>query len=183
LQMLLQSSQLMSEVTKLIGSIMGKQTAAIGAVELRKLLNSMIAMVRPLIKENAELLYDPSSEPVFVTGSETFIKQIMINLILNARDAVEEKKLEGRKGLITLRLMETSDQKIKLAVTDNGIGLAAKETRREFQAFASTKQLRGGTGLGLWLSSHLAQKMRATLALSSEGPGLGATAEVIFQKV
>jgi len=55
--------------------------------------------------------------------------------------------------------------------------------RREFAAFATTKKLRGGQGLGLWLCSRIIGDMQGTLELSSKGVGTGVTATVSLLRV
>jgi signal transduction histidine kinase len=180
LGMLQRSSNLLGDVTKLIGGLVNNQNAPMATVDLVTLIDQVASMIRPLLKNQVEFRYQAHREPVLVAGSATFIKQILINLILNARDAIQEVQASVR-GKIEVDVDTTKDQNIVLTVTDNGIGFAG-EVRNQFQAFSSTKQLRGGTGLGLWLSSHLAQKMAGTLTLESEGIRLGAKATVSLKR-
>ena len=174
-----QSSCLLSDVTKMIGSIVTNTEASIGPIDVNAVICNVVSMIRSLLKSEVELSYDPQ-ESIWALGSTTFLKQILINLILNARDAIEEKK-ESSRGKITVKILK-NDADYEICVIDNGVGFPAEETRLEFQAFASTKQLRGGTGLGLWLSSQLAQKMKGTLALSSKGVGQGAEAKIKLKR-
>ncbi len=178
LKMLQQSSQLLSEVTKMIGGIVSDGNLALGPVDIDATLDHIVSMTKPLLR-GVQLEY-ASRESLWVQGSVTLIKQILINLILNARDAIEEGKPE--RGKIALQVDSEAGNQVVVSVIDNGVGLQVAESRSVFKPFSSTKQLRGGTGLGLWLSSHLATKMGATLTLSSNGPGLGAKAKIVLQK-
>ncbi len=174
-----QSSSLLSDVTKMIGSLVTNSEAPVGPVDLDSIVNHVAAMIKALLKSEVELSYT-SSSPAWVLGSSTFLKQILINLLLNGRDAIEEKK-EASRGKIVVKISE-NELDFEVSVFDNGIGFPVEETRFEFQPFASTKQLRGGTGLGLWLSSELTKKMGGILSLSSKGLGQGAEAKIKLKK-
>ncbi len=174
-----QSSCLLSDVTKMIGSIVTNTEPSMGPIDVDAIISNVVTMIKALLKSEVELSYE-SQSPIWALGSTTFLKQILINLVLNARDAIEEKK-ESSRGRIVIKTIK-SDTDYEICVVDNGIGFPIEETRLEFQAFASTKQLRGGTGLGLWLSSQLAQKMNGSLALSSKGLGQGAEAKIKLKR-
>ena len=174
-----QSSSLLADVTRMIGSLVTNSEAPVGPVDLDSVVNHVATMIQALLKSEVELSY-VSSSPAWVLGSATFLKQVLINLLLNARDAIEEKK-EISRGKIVVKISE-SELDYEVSVFDNGIGFPVEETRFEFQPFASTKQLRGGTGLGLWLSAELMQKMGGILSLCSKGLGQGAEAKITLKK-
>ena len=67
-------------------------------------------------------------------------------------------------------------------VIDNGIGLSTPGERTEFQAFDTTKKLRGGQGLGLWLCARLLEGMGGHLSLKSNGVGQGACATITLPR-
>lgn len=176
LKMLTQSSLLLSDVTKMIGGIVGDVPAALGPVELVSLTSQTVTMMRPMLKGAIDLKFDADPNlQITVNGVATFLKQILINLILNARDATDEAKLEGRQSIV-IQIDRGTGNLVNLSVRDHGIGFPKKEARHNFEPFSSTKQLRGGTGLGLWLSALLIEKMGGSLILYSEGLNLGATA-------
>lgn len=181
LKMLQQSSTMLANVTKMIGGIVGNSETPLGAIVLESLVSQIASLTKPLLKGHIDLSFDAGACDS-VIGSETFLQQILINLILNARDAIDESRTDG-SGKITIQCSSIDDTFVELKVIDNGAGFPARDTRKSFQPFASTKQMRGGTGLGLWLSSHLAEKMGASLTLESEGPGRGATAKLTLKKV
>lgn len=181
LKMLKQSSSLLLEVTKMIGGIVGNTHAPMVPVDIDLVVDQVAAMVKPLFKGGIDFKSNSKSS-MWVQGSSTFIKQILINLLLNARDAIDEGKPTGG-GCLTIRVSGTDDSKVEVSVMDNGSGFPVQEVRKEFLPFVSSKQLRGGTGLGLWLSSQLVEKMGGLLMLSSDGPGKGAEAKVILKKV
>jgi two-component system phosphate regulon response regulator OmpR len=114
--------------------------------------------------------------PLWALGHEMRLKQILINLILNGADAIQELGLETG-GEIVLG-WGGDEEGCYITVRDNGIGLPVPGVRSEFEAFATTKRLRGGQGLGLWLCSRLVENNGGRLSLASDGVGQGVTARI-----
>lgn len=179
-KMLQQSTTLLGEVTKMIGGIISDATDSSKLVNLNTLLDQVLFMVKPLLKHKIAVNCDVAPSSV-AKGNPTFLKQILLNLFLNAKDAIEEAKVESQ-GTISIRVSSPDNDATVISVSDNGAGLAHAETRAEFQPFATTKQLRGGTGLGLWLSSYLLKKMDGSITLRSNGPGEGAEARILLRR-
>lgn len=98
------------------------------------------------------------------------VLQILVNLLSNARQACDDS---GRKDkCLWLRL--TSDAgKIRLTVTDNGIGIPAENLTRIFNHGFTTRK--DGHGFGLHSSALAAKELGGALLVQSDGPGLGAT--------
>ena len=108
-------------------------------------------------------------------GDNVRLKQILLNLMNNATKFTE-------RGSISVRLMllgdDGSHQRLRLCVTDTGIGIAKDRQATLFnpftQAEAWTSRRYGGTGLGLAICRHLTQLMDGSIELNSE-PGTGTT--------
>jgi C4-dicarboxylate-specific signal transduction histidine kinase len=111
----------------------------------------------------------------------TRVKQILLNFLLNAVDAINEKGPQT-SGRINLKVTESNQGLLQIRVTDNGIGLLKPQKTSSFEPFKTTKAVRGGKGLGLWLCARLANAMGGRVILESEGPGLGATAVVELRR-
>jgi len=99
------------------------------------------------------------------------VLQILINLITNAKDAVEARPREERR--ITLRLRPADGKTFQIEVEDNGVGIAKENLTRIFASGFTTKN--GGRGLGLHNSALAAYEMKGSLIAKSEGEGQGAT--------
>jgi PAS domain S-box-containing protein len=101
-----------------------------------------------------------------VMGELTGIEQVIINLVMNARDAgahrvrIETGRAPGR------------DDQLRLSISDDGSGIASDSLRRLFEPFFTTKPQ--GTGLGLWLSQRIIRDHGGTIAAES-APGKGTT--------
>ena len=95
-----------------------------------------------------------------ISGSASGLEQIVVNLILNAKDAVEEKLRsdENFEGVITITTGLHPDKEIILVtVADNGAGIAEEHIPQIFNPFYTTKKMGSGTGLGLSVSLGIAQ--------------------------
>jgi PAS domain S-box-containing protein len=110
-------------------------------------------------------LYDASGAPV--SASPNQLKQIFLNLIANARQAMPDG------GTVKVDVRQDGDWVIA-SVSDDGPGIEPPVLERIFEPFFTTKRLTGGTGLGLSVSLGIAEAHGGTLTASSE-PGHGST--------
>ncbi|MCB9839040.1 MAG: hypothetical protein H6813_06850 [Phycisphaeraceae bacterium] len=116
-----------------------------------------------------ELLTALSDDPGIVMAPPRAIQQALMNLLINAADAVtgrDEPRIEVRT--------ERDDRSCRILIRDNGPGIDPGDSQRIFQPFVTTKPIGRGTGLGLPISRDLVQAQRGTLTFESE-PGAGAT--------
>lgn len=95
------------------------------------------------------------------------LKQVFVNLLVNAAHAVEPM------GLITLRT-SVCDDYVVVEITDTGCGIPAENLPRIFDPFFTTKPVGKGTGLGLWISATIIQKHAGTISVKST-VGAGST--------
>ncbi|MDQ0218327.1 GAF domain-containing sensor histidine kinase [Peribacillus cavernae] len=102
-------------------------------------------------------------------GSQPQIEQVIINLLLNAKDAVEMAKTSHKCISIQTSLEEDC---IHVAVEDNGIGIEEARLPLVFHPFHTTKDMEKGTGLGLSVSLGIAKAHGGTIkVISSQGKG------------
>jgi PAS domain S-box-containing protein len=109
--------------------------------------------------------YDTSASPV--TASPNQLKQIFLNLIANARQAMPNG------GIVRVEVRRDGDWALA-TVADDGPGIEPAVLERIFEPFFTTKRLTGGTGLGLSVSLGIAEAHGGSLTASSD-PGHGAT--------
>jgi PAS domain S-box-containing protein len=137
-------------------------------VPLEDVVQATVDLVRRTnAHKGVELIdsYDASGAPV--TASPNQLKQIFLNLIANARQAMPNG------GTVTVDVRQDSDWVIA-SVSDDGPGIESTVLERIFEPFFTTKRLTGGTGLGLSVSLGIAEGHGGTLTAASE-PGRGAT--------
>ena len=98
------------------------------------------------------------------------VLQILVNLISNAKHAVENRT-EGRH--ISLRVIQGHGNRVRVEVTDNGVGIPKENLNQVFNHGFTTKKT--GHGFGLHSGANAAREMGGSLTAHSDGPGTGAT--------
>lgn len=110
--------------------------------------------------------------PVQVRGHGDQLEQVLINLMVNARDAMLSRK-ESNPGLepsITLELQQDADN-VVITVQDNGGGIDPRLMEKIFEPFFTTKPVGVGTGLGLSVSYGIIEQMKGNLSVSNANEG------------
>ena len=126
-------------------------------VDLNQLVRDVCTILRRLIGEDIDLKVALTSEPIAVHVDPNQIEQVIMNLAINARDALPKGgtlTLETRRvdvdGAYASRKMDVKPGPyVMLAVSDNGVGMDAATRNRAFEPFFTTKGEGKGTGLGL----------------------------------
>jgi len=139
------------------------------AVDFHAVIGDALEILRPALRRariEAEVALDPYMPAV--AGDRWALSQVMLNLLNNARQALEEA--EGPRQL-TVRGTRT-DGCVRITVSDTGPGVPAANAERVFEPFYTTKGSSQGTGLGLSLSREIAENYGGTLRCEpSDGPG------------
>ena len=104
------------------------------------------------------------------------LKQVFMNLLVNAYQAIEEKLGDTGTGLIELRSQREGDG-VSISIRDTGTGIPARDQARIFDPFFTTKEVGAGTGFGLATSYSIVRRHRGRIEVTSE-PGEGATFKV-----
>lgn len=147
-----------------------------GTVELNKVIRDEMEFFNfnAFFRKNIQKRLDLQPEIPLVFGKAIEIKQILDNLIKNAIDAMEETS--EKELAISTRHEEGW---IKVAITDTGEGIAAKDLEKIFQPDFSTKPLDKGTGLGLASVRSMVSAYQGDVCVESQ-PGSGTTFTVRF---
>ena len=127
-----------------------------------------------LSREGVEVVREYGSGPT-VTIERHKVLQILVNLISNARHACEASG--GQKRQISVKTAFL-DQKMSIAVADNGVGIPQDNLTRIFNHGFTTRK--DGHGFGLHSGALAAREMGGTLTAYSEGPGCGATFTLVL---
>ncbi|OKY76044.1 MAG: hypothetical protein BM485_05230 [Desulfobulbaceae bacterium DB1] len=112
-----------------------------------------------------------------IMGENNRLEQVLINLVTNARDAME-KNPAGAERLLTIHSF-TDNNDVVVRVSDTGHGIAANILDRIFEPFFTTKEVGKGTGLGLSISHAIVEDYNGTLTVAST-EGAGTTFELRF---
>lgn len=152
-------------LTKQLLAFSSRQIRATALIDVNALVEDMAAMLRRMIREDIELAVQLSSEPVFVEGDRGQLEQVIMNLVLNSRDAID-----GR-GMIRI---EASSVELKagdyvmISVTDTGCGMTEETKARLFEPFYTTKPRDRGTGLGLATAYGIVSQNGGSIQVESE---------------
>ncbi len=153
-------------------------------VDLNEIVNSALALAAYQIeKGKIDLVVDLNPRMLGLSGSASGLEQVIVNLLLNAKDAVEEKfeaAEKNGKGRITVQTGIHPEGKLAIvAIGDNGSGIAEEHIPQVFNPFYTTKQSGKGTGLGLSVSLGIAQAHGGFIDLEST-VGEGSTFSLIL---
>jgi len=159
-----------------------KQTVTPTVLDINETVSGMFRMLRRMIGEEIELNWLPGSGDCRVCIDPGQIDQILVNLCVNASDAiegvgeiiieVEERRISERNRLVYPEI-DPGDY-ILLSVSDNGHGMDRETARKAFDPFFTTKAVGKGSGLGLSTVYGIVRQNGGYIDLHSE-PGLGTT--------
>jgi PAS domain S-box-containing protein len=130
-------------------------------VSVREVAAQTVDLVRRTIAaKDIEIVEHYGDGPTIVSGSPNQLKQIFLNLLTNAQQAMPEG------GTVTVAV-ENSGDLVRATVTDTGPGIPAETLALIFEPFYSSKRRSGGSGLGLSISRGIAQMHGGDLAAES----------------
>ncbi|HEV2591606.1 MAG TPA: PAS domain S-box protein [Gaiellaceae bacterium] len=146
-------------------------------VNLNAIVTDMDMMLRRLIGEDVELVFHADQSLGAVRADPTQIEQVIINLVVNARDAMPSG---GSLTIETMNVAEGDAELVVMRLTDTGIGMTEDQRQRLFDPFFTTKE--GGTGLGLATVYGIVEQSGGTIVVDSE-PGIGTSFRITLPRV
>jgi two-component system, NtrC family, sensor kinase len=138
-----------------------------GGTSLDRAIQTAAGIVRPRISERARLILD-TSHKAFVRGEPTQLTQVIVNLLLNAYEAIEPGAPE--KNQITVTTLVKADR-CGFVVEDTGRGIPEEVAARIFEPFFSTKKGGANTGLGLPIVHEIIERLGGTIELDRASRG------------
>jgi PAS domain S-box-containing protein len=136
----------------------------VGPIDLNVVIKDVIAMLRGAGKlRRLEVITEVGPEPLIVTVNRTRIEQILVNLVVNAVDAIGD-----HNGTITVDVHPSLDgHRVVCEVRDTGCGISPENLTKIFQPFFTTKTEDKGTGLGLPVARGIVESYGGTLSATS----------------
>ncbi len=138
-------------------------------VDINTLIEAATRLVHNQVHKRADMELELSREIPLFTGNSQKIEQVLINLIVNAGDAMPEDK----KGVIKVRTRMDGGS-VVVEVEDNGKGMNQSVLKQIFDPFFTTKRAQGGTGLGLAIAYKIVGEHGGNISVRSR-PGAGTT--------
>ncbi|MFV1974995.1 MAG: sensor histidine kinase [Candidatus Scalindua sp.] len=146
-----------------------RQEPVFGKVDINSIISDVVKLLgrqKEVEKLNIEL--NLHIEPVIIYGDSNQLKQVVINMIMNAINAIDDY---GKISIST----STSDGSALMIFEDTGCGIESDNLDKVFEPFFSTKPPGKGTGLGLSICYGIIEEHKGNISISSNGVGEGAT--------
>jgi PAS domain S-box-containing protein len=178
-----------AKLTQRLLTFSRKEPVCVQVLDLNSILWELESMLRQVVGVNIDLSIQLGDRVAMIEGDHTQIEQAVINLAINARDAMPEG---GKLNIAVenLQVDEAAGPKLEvpagfyvvLTVQDTGHGMDEQTKSRMFEAFFTTKEVGKGTGLGLWSVSETIRQSRGAIRVDSE-PGFGTTFRIYLPRV
>lgn len=152
---------------------------AAGTIDVRAVVESTIALAAAEIARRAQLECEYEVVPPAL-GTEARLGQVLLNLVVNALEAMAEGSTETNELRVLVRA--GSGGQVLIEVSDNGAGIPPEQAARIFDPFFTTKIQGSGTGLGLSISQRLVAEMGGELSVES-APDRGSTFRITLRSV
>jgi len=168
LRMINEAVTRVEKVIKNLLSFSRKEEIQFTPVSVEEVIERALLLVAPNL-ENSKISFtkEIKSDTKFIKGSLNHILQILMNLIINAIDAIEENPDKKRRS-IKIFAENSDDKYVKLIVEDSGIGIPEDILPKIFDPFYTTKLADKGTGLGLAIISNLMESHNGRIEVESK---------------
>ena len=157
------------------------------AIDLNEMVREFQGLLRRTIREDIEIRFIPTSRQPNIRGDRGQLEQVIMNLAVNAQDAMPEG------GTLTIETAEveldgeyawahagvTSGQYAMLSFSDDGVGMDAETREKVFEPFFTTKERGKGTGLGLATVYGIVKQHEGNIWAYSE-PGGGSHLQMLL---
>lgn len=177
-------------LTRQILSFSRKEAAKLEAVNVNQMIDSFGEMLPSLIQGNIEVTLNLEPEPLWVEADPPKLEQVLLNLVVNARDAmpnggsltISSERIQLEDPLQTGFIQLKPGNHVLLSVADTGEGMSADTMQHIFEPFYTTKEMGKGTGFGLATVHNIVQQFKGDIVVSSE-VGVGSVFRVALPQI
>jgi C4-dicarboxylate-specific signal transduction histidine kinase len=168
-QLTVRDGERAADVIKRLRTLFAKKDAAVETVDLNEATREVIALSVSELQRNQVVLYAELDEELpLIAGDRVQLQQVILNLMLNAVEAMRE--IDDRPRQLVIRTEAEEGARVRLAVQDAGAGFEPESMDKLFEAFYTTKS--AGMGIGLSVSRSIVESHGGRLcALLNDGPG------------
>lgn len=176
LEQVLNQTQRITRLTRQLIALADPGTARLERVDLHEIAESACELMESSFHERGiACSWDLGEGPVLAVADRNHLLQALVNVLLNARTALQEWHGDRRVQIRS----EGNGDRVYLHVEDSGPGVAPEEVSRIFLPFVSTT---GGTGMGLFLTRQILVEQRGGIRVKSPNELGGATFTVFLEK-
>lgn len=184
-----EAAQRSADLTRQLLAFARKDSASPRVLDLNHTIDTMLKMLKRLIGEHIELTWAPASSLWRVWMDPSQVDQILANLSVNARDAMENGGtliIETANKTVTREIAQqfpdaTPGDYVMIIVSDTGVGIPSENLTKLFEPFFTTKGLGKGTGLGLPSVYGIVRQNQGFIATYSE-VGHGTTFKIYLPR-
>jgi len=152
-------------IRKVVHNMLGyarKMEPRLEDVDINKTLDQTIDMLENYARiNNIDIQTDFEPDLPIIASNQSQLQQVFLNLINNAIDSI------GDNGVIEVK-SKRIDSLINVDIKDNGRGIPEDQQKKVFDPFFTTKETGKGTGLGLWVSNDIIEKLGGAMSLKSK---------------
>lgn len=167
-----------------------QQTLQPRLLDVTEVLAELSNLLRRLLGEKSELVMVHGRDLGLVKGDQGQLEQVIINLAVNARDAmegggmltVETKNVDTSQPRQAHGEVMPAGEYVQISVRDTGMGIPKKNFARIFEPFFTTKEVGSGTGLGLSAVYGIIKQTGGYLFVDSPGEGQGTVFDIFFAR-
>ncbi|HET7008734.1 MAG TPA: PAS domain S-box protein, partial [Candidatus Binatia bacterium] len=168
-----------SEIIRKIRALVRKEELTLACLDLTAIVRDVVSLVHSdAILRNVKLDYQASDAVPAIRGDRIQLQQVMLNLFLNAFDAMKECAIDERQ--LTVRVKPGATGMVEVSVCDHGSGLTSEALDTIFQPFFTTK--RDGLGMGLSISRAIVERHGGRL-WAENNQDRGATFYVLLPEI
>jgi two-component system, LuxR family, sensor kinase FixL len=165
-----------SEIIRKMRALVRKEELTLARLDLSAIVRDVVSLVHSdAILRNVKLDFQAGDAVATVRGDRTQLQQVILNLFLNAFDAMKECAIDVRQLIVRVKSGETG--MVEVSVCDHGSGLTSDALDRIFQPFFTTK--RDGLGMGLSISRAIIERHGGRL-WAENNPDRGATFYILL---
>ncbi|MCX7666351.1 MAG: response regulator [Gemmataceae bacterium] len=181
------ASQRASELTRQLLAFCRRQLVKPRIIDLNKLVNDNLKMLQRLIPSSIQLVTHLPVEPLSIKADLGQIEQVILNLVINARDAMPNG---GTVSITTGRgecqhgdaIFPTGGRYVSLQIADTGMGMDQETLAHIWEPFFTTKEVGKGTGLGLATVYGIVNQSQGFITVESQ-LGQGTRFTITFPEV
>jgi two-component system cell cycle sensor histidine kinase/response regulator CckA len=190
IQEIQKATQRASDLTRQLLAFSRRQILDLKVLNLNSLVRDLNKMLRRIIGEDIELITLLNEDLGRVKVDPGQIEQLILNLAVNARDAmpsggkliIETKNVEIDVEYVAAHIGLTPGRYVRLSVSDTGVGMSQEIVEKAFEPFFTTKETGKGTGLGLSTVYGIVKQSGGSIQAYSE-PGFGTTFNIFLPRV
>ncbi len=186
----LKTCQRSTSLVRRLLAVSRRQVQQLAEMDLNPKIAEIEKVLRSVLGEDVELVVNLEPGLGYVRADESQIEQVLLNLAVNARDAmptggrltIRTANVEVEDSLERHPLGIQPGQYVLVSISDNGVGMDAETLQHIFEPFFTTKERGKGTGLGLATVYGIVNQSGGHVSAESE-PGRGATFKIYLPRI